>query len=138
MKRRMLKTAKEAIVLMADDDRDDCTIAKDAFEESGAKGGLMFVEDGVELMEYLCNSGYELEKCSFPKFILLDLNMPRKDGREALKELKASPDLRRIPVIVFTTSYEKKDKAYCLQMGANAFITKPDNFRDGGPQMEYR
>ena len=97
----------------------------------------MFVGDGVELMEYLCNSGYELEKCPFPKFILLDLNMPRKDGREALKELKASPDLRRIPVIVFTTSHEKKDKAYCLQMGAKAFITKPDNFRDWVMIMKF-
>ena len=109
---------------MADDDDDDCTLAKDAFKASGALGMIHCVEDGIGLMEYLSGSS------PLPALILLDLNMPRKDGRKTLKELKSTPAFQDIPVVVFTTSREEKDKNYSRKMGANSFITKPANFKD--------
>jgi CheY-like chemotaxis protein len=111
-------------VLMADDDEDDCFLAKEAFFETGAGVDFSCVLDGVELMTYLsehCRS--ELEK--LPRLILLDLNMPRKDGREALKEIKSEPALRNIPIIIFTTSKEEKDVDFAKITGAELFITKP-------------
>jgi CheY-like chemotaxis protein len=107
------------LVLMADDDEDDCTLAKDAFRESGARGEIKCVEDGIALMDYLSGS-YPL-----PGLILLDLNMPRKDGRQALKEIKTDPKLQAIPIVILSTSREKEDMAYTRAMGAEAFITKP-------------
>ena len=117
-----MTTHEIPFVLMADDDDDDCLLAKDAFEQSGAHGAIRCVEDGMELMDNLFHS-YPL-----PALILLDLNMPRKDGRQALKEIKSTPALQGIPVVVLTTSQEKQDISYTSELGANAFITKPSNF----------
>ena len=120
------------MVLMADDDDDDCMLARDAFEESKASGAFHCVEDGVELLAYL--SGFSKEgredQSSLPALILLDLNMPRKDGRQALMEIKSSPTFRNIPIVVLTTSREEKDMDFSRDMGANGFITKPAAFDD--------
>jgi CheY-like chemotaxis protein len=110
------------LVLMADDDNDDCVLAKHAFRESGVRGAIHCVEDGIELMNYLSRSA------PLPAVILLDLNMPRKDGRQALSEIKATPALRSIPVVILTTTREKEDMAYTSELGADAFITKPADF----------
>jgi CheY-like chemotaxis protein len=107
---------------MADDDEDDCALAKDAMRESGARGQIECVEDGFELMDFLSRSD------PLPALILLDLNMPVKDGRQALREIKADPEYRAIPIVIFTTSHEKDDMAYTSEMGANGFITKPGAF----------
>ena len=117
-----MEARKTPMVLMADDDEDDCVIAKDAFKESGAHGVLHCVENGMELMNYL--SGCP----PLPALILLDLNMPQKDGRQALREIKSVPELRKIPVVVLSTSREEKDIAFSRRMGADSFITKPTAF----------
>ena len=112
------------LVLMADDDEDDCTLAKEAFEASGALGTVHCVEDGAELLRYLSRSS------PLPELILLDLNMPRQDGRQTLKELRSTPAFKDIPVVIFTTSREEKDMVSSRQLGANSFITKPGSFAD--------
>ena len=117
-------------ILLADDDADDRMMAADALEESRLANDLRFVEDGEELMDYLHRRGKftNPETAPRPGLILLDLNMPRKDGREALKEIKAEPDLRTIPVVVLTTSKAEEDIYRTYDLGVNSFITKPVNF----------
>lgn len=119
-----MKTEEAPLVLMADDDEDDCTLAKRAFKESGAVGALSCVEGGIELMAHLLGPG------PLPALILLDLNMPLKDGRETLKDIKSVPALKKIPLVVLTTSREEKDMAYSREMGADSFITKPSAFTE--------
>lgn len=120
------------IVLMADDDADDCMLAKDAFQETKAQAGFFCVEDGDELMSYLFSSVGDqpraAEQRPLPALILLDLNMPRKDGRQALSEIKSVPAFRNIPIVVLTTSREEKDIVFSREMGAESFITKPNRF----------
>jgi two-component system, response regulator len=118
------------VILMADDDDDDRLLAKDALAETRIDGSLKFVENGEELMDYLCHRGKYDEPGSAPRpgLILLDLNMPRKDGREALKEIRAAPDLRKIPVVVLTTSNADTDVGAIYELGANSFISKPFKF----------
>ncbi|AFZ31200.1 response regulator receiver protein [Gloeocapsa sp. PCC 7428] len=117
-------------ILMADDDEDDCMLAREAFSESRLANDLHFVRDGEELMDYLYQRGKYAVANSAPRpgLILLDLNMPRKDGREALKEIKADPSLRQIPVVVLTTSKAEEDIYRSYDLGANSFITKPVTF----------
>jgi CheY-like chemotaxis protein len=126
-----LNTNSEPLVLMADDDEDDCTLAKNAFRESGARGAIRCIENGMELMDYLSRSE------TAPVLILLDLNMPIKDGRQALKEINSTPGFRHIPVVVFTTSRENKDVAYSVEMGAQSFITKPNSFGEWVSIMKF-
>jgi CheY-like chemotaxis protein len=123
---------KNPTILMADDDLDDFFLAREALEESGVPADFRMVPDGEELMDYLLRRGkYADEKdYPFPALILLDLNMPRKDGREALLEIKQNKNLRGIPVVVLTTSEQEKDISYCYQVGANSFMTKPVTFGD--------
>ena len=118
------------VILMADDDDDDRLLALDALAEARLEGDLHFVENGEELLDYLCHRGkYELPASApRPGLILLDLNMPRKDGREALREIKANPDLRRIPIVVLTTSQADTDIGAIYELGANSFISKPFQF----------
>ncbi len=122
--------AKTPIILMAEDDADDRLLAQDAFSECDFPNHLLFVEDGVELMNYL----YRRDKYADPKqsprphLILLDLNMPRKDGREALAEIKADASLRRIPVVVLTTSKADEDVRRSYDLGVAGYITKPGSF----------
>ena len=117
-------------ILMADDDADDRLFAKEALEEARLANDLHFVEDGEELMDYLHHRGRfaDLNGSPHPGLILLDLNMPRKDGREALQEIKADPDLRRIPIVVLTTSQAEEDIYRTYDLGVNSFITKPISF----------
>jgi CheY-like chemotaxis protein len=118
------------VILMADDDADDRQMTKEALAESRLANELHFVEDGVLLMDYLHGRGAYSEPGSAPRpgVILLDLNMPRKDGREALREIKADADLRTIPVFVLTTSKAEEDIARSYDLGANSYITKPVTF----------
>jgi two-component system response regulator len=118
------------VILMADDDADDRMLTKDALQESRVLNELRFVEDGEELMEYLTRRGkYEnADDSPRPGLILLDLNMPKKDGREALKEIKSDPNLRRIPVVIMTTSKAEEDIFRSYDFGASSFITKPVTF----------
>jgi CheY-like chemotaxis protein len=112
---------------MADDDADDRMLTKDALEESRVANELHFVEDGEELMDFLNRRGKHADAPK-PGLILLDLNMPKKDGREALKELKEDPELKRIPVVVMTTSKAEEDVFRSYDLGASSFITKPVTF----------
>jgi len=122
--------ARPIVILLADDDEEDRMLAADALEESRVVNDLRFVEDGDELLDYLYRRGRysEPDAAPLPGLILLDLNMPRKDGREALREIKADPDLRRIPIIVLTTSKAEEDIYRTYDLGANSFITKPVSF----------
>ncbi|MFT6506247.1 response regulator [Colwellia polaris] len=123
-------TGKPFTILMADDDEDDRLLTQDALQESRVRNNLYCVEDGVELLEYLKREGKyaDPEKSPRPGLILLDLNMPRKDGREALKEIKADEELRNIPVVILTTSGQEEDKVKGYNLGAASYITKPVNF----------
>ena len=117
-------------IVVADDDADDRMMIKDAFDESKLGNPVDFVEDGVELMEYLHRQGKwtHLTNQPFPGFILLDLNMPRKDGRTVLKEIKESSELHRIPIVILTTSKAEEDIIRTYNLGVNSFICKPVSF----------
>ncbi|GEO07130.1 response regulator [Adhaeribacter aerolatus] len=118
------------IILIADDDAEDCMLIEEAVEENQIQNSLYFVPNGEELIDYLYNKGKfsNKEKYPLPGLVLLDLNMPKKDGREVLKEMKADPVLRLIPVVVLTTSKAEEDILKTLDLGANAYIVKPVTF----------
>ena len=126
----MAKSAKPITILMADDDPDDRQLTKEAFEESRLGNDLRFVEDGVELLDYLNRRGKFSNPADSPRpsIILLDLNMPRKDGREALKEIKADPRFRTIRVLIMTTSKLEEDIARSYTLSAASYIAKPITF----------
>lgn len=126
----MTTATKLNTILLADDDSDDRLLAQDALKECGVETDLRFVENGVELMDYLQRKNKYSQAASAPKpsLIILDLNMPRKDGREALKEIKADPALKKIPVVILTTSTADMDIAKAYDLGANSFISKPVAF----------
>lgn len=127
----MKNNLKTITILMADDDSDDRLMAKEAFEENKLANDLVFVEDGQELLDYLnCKGKYEGRQNGIPGIILLDLNMPKKDGREALKELKEDPKFKRIPIVVLTTSKAEEDIIRSYDLGVNSFITKPVSFEE--------
>lgn len=123
---------KGIVILMADDDDDDFLLAQKALKESKLLNQLVRVKDGEELMEYLRREGKYAndESCVRPGVILLDLNMPRKDGREALREIKTDENLSMIPVVVFTTSKAEEDIYKSYKLGVNSFITKPVTFEN--------
>jgi two-component system response regulator len=126
----MSKKVNPLIFLMAEDDSDDRLLVKEAFRDNDMINTLYFVEDGVELLEYLHRQGKfsNHASCPIPDVILLDLNMPRKDGREALEEIKTDPHLRHIPVVVLTTSSAEEDIMRSYDKGAAGYITKPVKF----------
>ena len=115
------------IVLMADDDPDDCMLAAEALTESGANAAFSCVRDWPALIDYLSEHSRSETK-RLPDLILLDLNMPGKDGRKALIEIKSEPTLRHIPIAILTTSEEQEDIDLTLKAGAESFITKPVTF----------
>jgi len=121
---------KPITLLLADDDPDDRLLAEQALEKSRVANDLRCVEDGEELLDYLRRRGKYADPKESPRpgLILLDLNMPRKDGREALREIKGDPKLRDIPVIVLTTSKAEEDIARTYNLGVNSYITKPVKF----------
>ena len=125
------KEGKVITILLADDDPDDRQLTRDAFAENRLANVLNTVEDGEELLEYLQRRGRyaDLKDVPLPGLILLDLNMPRKDGREALKEIKADVNLRRIPIVVLTTSKAEEDILRTYDLGVNSYITKPVTFK---------
>jgi CheY-like chemotaxis protein len=127
----MYKPGDPIDILMADDDPDDRLMAEKALHEARLRNGLFFVEDGEELMNFLRHQGKfcDIGTYPLPGMILLDLNMPKKDGREALAEIKADPLLHRIPVVVLTTSAAEEDILRSYDLGANSYITKPVTFQ---------
>lgn len=125
----MVNSGKPITILIAEDDADDRLLAQEALNESRLVNEVHFVEDGEELLDYLRHCGkYATVAAPRPGVILLDLNMPRKDGREALTELKKDKDLRRIPVVVMTTSKAEEDILRSYDLGVNSFIVKPVTF----------
>lgn len=124
------KRVNPIVILMAEDDLDDQMLAKEALDESRVVNELRIVNDGVELLEYLRKEGrYADDDTPWPGLILLDLNMPRKDGRETLAEIKEDPVLRRIPVVILTTSQSEEDMLKGYELGAASFLTKPVTFQ---------
>jgi two-component system, response regulator len=118
-------------ILLADDDAEDRELARDALQDSRLANEMRFAVDGQDLMDYLRREGEYADPAvdaPRPGIILLDLNMPKKDGREALAEIKEDPDLRRIPVVVLTTSKDEEDVLRTYDLGVNSFITKPVTF----------
>lgn len=117
-------------ILIADDDPDDRMMMAEAFAENRIANHIDFVEDGEELMNFLSCKGKFDDRCPdhLPGLILLDLNMPKKDGREALKELKAHQHLCRIPIVVLTTSRAEEDIVKTYGLGVSSFVTKPLTF----------
>ena len=121
-------TKKTLIILMADDDDDYFLLAKEAFKDACPDHQLHRVADGEEMMDYLKSKG-KYEKSIRPHVILLDLNMPRKNGSQALQEIKADPNLKQIPVVVLTSSKSEKDIKESYQYGAHSYIWKPLGFK---------
>jgi CheY-like chemotaxis protein len=121
---------KPVTILMADDDEDDCLMAKEALEEARIANKILFVRNGEELVDYLYRRGAysDSDDAPMPGLILLDLNMPKKDGREALREIKSDSRLRHIPVVVLTTSRADEDICRSYDLGVNSFISKPVSF----------
>ena len=114
-------------ILLADDDEDDLQVVKEALQKNRLGNDIRTTGDGEELLDYLLRRGRYTDPSGSPRpgLILLDLNMPKKDGREALAEIKTNPDLRQIPIIVLTTSKAEEDVFRSYQLGVNSFITKP-------------
>ena len=129
MMRRCMRLESD-VILMADDDPDDRFLAREALEEAQMDNVPRFVNDGEALLDYLHRRGEYAapDRAPRPCLILLDLNMPRMDGREALRQIKADPDLRRIPIVILTTSNAEEDIRRSYDLGANAYITKPMTF----------
>jgi CheY-like chemotaxis protein len=119
------------IILTAEDDPDDQVIVRDAFLESGQDNTLLFVQDGNDLLQYLRRRGRYAGQGQAPRpdLILLDLNMPNKDGRQALAEIKTDPQLRSIPVVVLTASKSEEDILNTYKLGGAGFIIKPETFQ---------
>ncbi len=126
----MREATSPITILLADDDEDDRMMTRDALRDARLANDLRYVIDGVDLMDYLYRRGRHSDPARSPRpgMILLDLNMPRMDGREALREIKQDPDLRSIPVVVLTTSKAEEDIVRTYNLGVNSFITKPVTF----------
>jgi CheY-like chemotaxis protein len=125
-----MKDDQIPLILIADDDEDDRMFTKEAFDENFKEKEIRFVNDGVDLLDYLRRRNKYSDPASSPRpsIILLDLNMPKMDGREALREIKSDPKLRTIPVVILTTSRAEQDVLKTYDMGVNCFITKPVSF----------
>ena len=125
----MTRRGESVVIVMAEDDPDDIVLTREALEQSRIVNDLHIVEDGVELLAYLRQEDkYGPESAPRPHLILLDLNMPRKDGRETLTEIKSDPLLRTIPVVVLTTSNAEEDVWRSYDLGAASYIRKPMTF----------
>lgn len=126
----MTRRSRPIIIVVADDDADDRMMIEEAFEESRLGNEVHFVEDGEQLLAYMRRKGKfaHLAGKPYPGLVLLDLNMPRMDGREALREMKSDPQLCRVPVVVLTTSQADEDIIRTYGLGVNSFISKPVTF----------
>jgi CheY-like chemotaxis protein len=127
----MGEVAEGMTILMADDDPEDCMMTGKALEASRGINDLRYVGDGEELMDYLMRRGEYADPLTSPRpgIILLDLNMPKKDGHAVLEEIKSHPEIRRIPIVVLTTSNVEEDIELSYERGASSFITKPATYR---------
>lgn len=125
-----MRDANPLTILIADDDEDDRLLSKEALEESRVLNTIRFVTNGLELLSYLKGEGdySDREKYPMPGLILLDLNMPVMDGREVLEKIKADHQLKRIPIVILTTSKAEEDKIKTYDLGAASYITKPVSF----------
>ena len=127
----MNKLNSKVSILMADDDPDDQILLQEALRENQIPNTVCFVENGEELIDFLTGKGkFEGSERIIPGLILLDLNMPKMDGRQALKFVKADPILKKIPIVVLTTSRADTDILECYDLGVNSFISKPVNFQE--------
>lgn len=126
----MTQLHKPITILMAEDDPDDRLLVRQALREQRLANDLYIVEDGAELMDYLHRRDKYADPASSPRpgLILLDLNMPKLDGREALAQIKADSSLRRIPIVVLTTSKAEEDVFSSYDHGASSYIAKPVSF----------
>jgi CheY-like chemotaxis protein len=121
---------KEPVVLIADDDPDDRMMIQEAFTERCPGCRLCFVQDGEELMAFLSDRAAHPDAGHIPDLLMLDLNMPLKDGREALVEIKANHRYRTMPAVVMTTSASEEDRQFCLENGADRYIVKPPGYTE--------
>jgi CheY-like chemotaxis protein len=121
---------KRQFILVAEDDMDDKFMLQTIFEDSGKSDLLEFVENGLELINYLDHINKNEDTLFYPHFILLDLNMPKMDGRQALKELKNHSAYKKIPVIIFSTTKNEVEINRCYELGANSYIVKPYNYKE--------
>ncbi|MEO5893323.1 MAG: response regulator [Ferruginibacter sp.] len=119
---------KKRFILIAEDDADDRYLMKTALQETGITEEVEYVENGVEVISYLESLSEEDGEINYPKFILLDLNMPKMDGREVLKMMKSNDAYRKIPVIVFSTTKNQLEVKRCYELGANTYIVKPVSY----------
>jgi CheY-like chemotaxis protein len=126
------KRKKKTVLLMADDDEDDCLLMNEAVREIFKSEHFFCLPDGQELMDYLLRRGIYTNPKEFPApdLIFLDLNMPKKDGFQTLKEIKEHPSLKAIPILIFSTAEEREQVELCYKLGANSYITKPMSFED--------
>lgn len=120
----------EEYILIAEDDADDRFLFEMAFRENGFEEKLEFVENGVDMINFLKQIKYAKDKRSFPKYILLDLNMPKKNGREVLLEIKQDAELQHIPIIIFSTTCNEQEKLRCQELGADDYFSKPHSFEN--------
>lgn len=129
---------KSCVVLMAEDDPDDCFMIETAFKESGIAGSIRFVTDGEELMSYLRHVGQYTDSKEYPlpTLLLLDINMPRKDGRAALAEIRKDPSLKDLTVVIVTTSNDQSDKKYCERYDVFEYLNKPTSVEELTQLME--
>lgn len=125
-----MRYTRRVLILIAEDDADDQLLIRDALQESGCRNPIRFVNDGEELLEYLRHHGNYTDPALYPKpgLIVLDLNMPRMDGREALGQIKHDRGLRQIPIIILSTSTAQEDIRNAYDLGANSFLGKPGRF----------
>ncbi len=127
---REIKTTRPIAILVVEDDPDDQFLTKEAIKESRIVNELYFVKDGIELLDYLHHEGMFSEQLPIPDLILLDLNLPRMNGREALREIKKDQKICHIPIVILSTSQIEEDVLQCYKLGASGFITKPVKFSD--------
>ena len=119
---------KKSIILIADDDSDDCYLIRLAFEDCKIDNPIVFFKNGLEVVEYI--NQHQLTEEKSVGLIILDLNMPKMDGRQTLSNLKSNPLWRKVPVVVMTTSKAAEDIDGCYDLGANSYITKPSSYDD--------
>jgi len=133
----MDRKKKEIFILMAEDDDDDYYLIEKAFKKTSVPVRLYRVKNGEELLDYLLKRGkFEYENVLWPGIILLDLKMPRMNGKEVLKEIKGSSRLHKIPVVILTVSEAEEDIIYSYALGASSYIKKPSTFRDLADAMK--
>jgi len=125
----MINADKNLFILIAEDDADDRFLLQTVFDEKGYAEKIEFVENGIELLKFLNQRANQKEKDpGYPVFIMLDLNMPKKDGREVLSEIKQHAIFKKIPVIIFTTTKNENEIKRCYELGANTYVVKPVSF----------